>query len=157
MDGHVDPAVAAVIVGDVKRLNRQIALASLAAVLSILVIARLLPPDPRGYGTHERLLLPPCTFRLVTHLPCPFCGMTTGFAHMARGEIVPALQSNPGAPLFYAFTWLLFAASLQALIRGTRVLPVWATGSAALRVFLLVTALLWVAHIGYVRVAGQGY
>ncbi len=30
----------------------------------------------------------------MTHVPCPGCGLTTSFAHMAHGEIVPAFRAH---------------------------------------------------------------
>lgn len=57
-------------------------------------LAYQLEPDTRGYGTHQRLGLPPCTFRFLLGIPCPSCGMTTSFAHFVRGEFVSSLQAN---------------------------------------------------------------
>src|ERR1017187_9355755 len=34
----------------------------------------------RRMETHKQLGLPECTFKQVTHLPCPSCGMTTSFS-----------------------------------------------------------------------------
>ena len=51
-------------------------------------------PDPRGFGTHERLGLPPCTFRTLVGQPCPSCGMTTSFANFVRGRFAAAVQAN---------------------------------------------------------------
>lgn len=57
-------------------------------------VAVMLEPDPRGYGTHQRFGLPPCTFRTVLGLPCPSCGMTTSFSHFVRGRMIEAAQAN---------------------------------------------------------------
>jgi hypothetical protein len=67
----------------------------------MLVYPRVLVPDSRGYGTHEQFFLMPCLFRSVTTLPCPFCGMTTAFAHLTRGHLRAALRAHPGSPLGY--------------------------------------------------------
>src|SRR5207247_2121268 len=58
-----------------------------------------LDPDPRGFGTHQRLGLPECTFRMLFQLPCPSCGMTTSFCHFIRGDLRQALQANVGGVL----------------------------------------------------------
>jgi Protein of unknown function (DUF2752) len=60
------------------------------------LLSSRLQPDPRGFGTHEGLGLPPCTFRLLAGLPCPSCGMTTSFANFVRGEWTRALHANAG-------------------------------------------------------------
>ena len=75
----------------------------------VVLIARWLDPDPSGHGTHTQLGLPACGFFLMTSLPCPGCGLTTSFAHMARFDLVQAFASHPiGVPLFLltAFGWV---------------------------------------------------
>ena len=62
---------------------------------AVLVIARLLPPDDRGFGTHERLGLPPCGMILTSGLPCPSCGMTTSFSLMMHGRPIDAFIAQP--------------------------------------------------------------
>ena len=57
-------------------------------------VALSLEPNPRGYGTHQGLGLPPCTFRFLLGIPCPSCGMTTSFSHFIRGQFVRSFQAN---------------------------------------------------------------
>jgi hypothetical protein len=133
-----------------RRANRVSAAASLLVIVAVLTLARLLQPDPRGFGTHEHLFMPPCIFHTVTHLPCPFCGMTTGFAHMMRGEVAAAARSNPGAPLLFVVTCIGGLLSLRALIAGAPVLPAWVTGPRATKYALIALAALWAAHVAYV-------
>ncbi|MCH8830738.1 MAG: DUF2752 domain-containing protein [Planctomycetes bacterium] len=64
-------------------------------------VAWMLQPNPRGFGTHRGIGLPPCTFREVFGIPCPSCGMTTSFAHFVRGHFVDAARANV-AGLFLA-------------------------------------------------------
>jgi hypothetical protein len=66
-------------------------------------LAATLEPDPRGYGTHRQLGLPPCTVRLLLGIPCPSCGMTTSFASLMRGEVAGAWRAN-AAGLLLALT-----------------------------------------------------
>jgi hypothetical protein len=56
--------------------------------------AASLEPDPRGFGTHQRLGLPPCSILELFGVPCPSCGMTTSFAHFVRGQWPSSLRAN---------------------------------------------------------------
>lgn len=62
-------------------------------------VAYRLEPDPRGFGTHQRLGLPPCTIRTVFGIPCPSCGMTTSIANVTKGHFREAAQANLSAML----------------------------------------------------------
>lgn len=68
-----------------------------ALLLSGFGLAAWIQPDPRGFGSHQQLHLPPCTFQSQFHLPCPACGMTTSFAHFVRGHWLQALRSSTTA------------------------------------------------------------
>ena len=57
-------------------------------------LAWSLSPDSRGFGTHQQLGFPPCTFRFFLGIPCPSCGGTTSFAHFVRGEWIDSIQAN---------------------------------------------------------------
>jgi hypothetical protein len=63
----------------------------LAALLSV---ARTLEPNPLGRGTHLQLGLPQCAFVLWFGHPCPACGMTTAWVHVARGDAIAGLRAN---------------------------------------------------------------
>jgi hypothetical protein len=46
------------------------------------------------------LPLPPCPFRVMTHLPCPGCGMTRSVAALLHGNLALSFRYHPlGAPL----------------------------------------------------------
>jgi hypothetical protein len=119
------------------------------AAAAVLYVARTLEPDARGHGTHEQLGLPPCGFLEWTGIPCPGCGLTTAFAHLARGEVVAAFQANPGAlPLF---TLTLFAVPFAAAgaATGLRFEPVVVNRTTS-RVAVVVVATLilgWVLRV----------
>jgi hypothetical protein len=68
---------------------------------ALLLVPLMLTPDSRLVGTHTQLWLPPCFFHYITSIPCPFCGMTTSFALIVRGDLVQAWLANPWGPLFY--------------------------------------------------------
>ena len=86
------------------------------ALVVVLLIARRLEPDHRGFGTHTQLGLSPCAFQAATGRPCPTCGMTTSFAWFARGELVRSWRANPAgsllAPTCLAIVpWLVVASA----------------------------------------------
>lgn len=84
----------------------------------VIGVARALTPDPSGMGTHAQLGLPPCFFHALTSWPCPACGLTTSFAHMARLEVLAACAAHPlGVPLFLA-TLAVVPLSLVGVLRG---------------------------------------
>jgi hypothetical protein len=76
----------------------------------VLVFALAIALDPyrpdgtaRREETHRQLGLPPCTFRVVTGVPCPSCGMTTSFALLVRGDLVNSLRANAVGTLLGLF------------------------------------------------------
>jgi uncharacterized protein DUF2752 len=78
----------------------------------------MLTPARAGFGTHTQLGLPPCGFRALTTLPCPACGLTTAFAHMARLEITSAVHAHVlGFPLFLV-TMLALPLGVIACVRA---------------------------------------
>jgi hypothetical protein len=110
------------------------------ATAIVLGLARWLVPDPSGLGTHTQLGLPRCLFLVLTGLPCPACGLTTCFAHMARGELVSAWHSSAlGVALF-------------ALLASALPFTVWA--GVRQRAFFETCARMRVQHIGGVWLCG---
>ncbi len=97
------------------RKDRAILLGVAIAVIAASVV---LAPDASGYGTHQRLLMLPCIFRMATHLPCPLCGLTTSFALTARGRVVEAFESNVLGPPLFAATLLVVVVSGLSLFSG---------------------------------------
>jgi hypothetical protein len=103
-------------VGRLSRTTRWILVAGALGLLALLATARLLRPDPRGYGTHTQLGLLPCGFQATTGYPCPSCGMTTALAWATRGRLDRAWRANPAgcllAPIFaLTVVWLLASAA----------------------------------------------
>jgi hypothetical protein len=76
-------------------------------LVTVFGIARWLDPydekgRPRRMETHLQLGLPPCTFRILTGVPCPSCGMTTSFAFLMRGDLRNSLRANAVGTLLAA-------------------------------------------------------
>src|SRR5262245_47686731 len=85
-------------------------LAMVLGLVAVFALAVWLDPydeegQPRQMETHRQLGLPPCTFKLVTTLPCPSCGMTTSFALLMRGDVVTSLRANSVGTLLAVF-WM---------------------------------------------------
>ena len=99
-------------------LERVLWLSVAAAGLTVLGIAAFIDPDPRGFGTHTQLGLPPCGFLALTGFPCPGCGLTTAFAHGVRGDLWLAGVSNPLGVLLFAIVVVSIPTALVAAWRG---------------------------------------
>jgi hypothetical protein len=88
-----------------------------ALLIAVFTIAFWLNPyeedgRARRQETHRQLGLPPCTFKALTDLPCPSCGMTTSFALLVRGDLMNSLRANAVGTLLAvlwaaAIPWLL--------------------------------------------------
>ena len=127
--------------------------AALLGTAAILIfgfsIALFLDPDPRGFGTHQQLGLPPCTFRLIFGYPCPGCGMTTCFAHFVRGHLIDAARASLSGALLATvclllIPWCLWSAYRRQLWMVTD--PVTVAGILAVALASL-CVLLWVVRI----------
>jgi hypothetical protein len=74
--------------------------------------------QPRRLETHLQLGLPPCTFRILTGVPCPSCGMTTSFALLVRGDGANSMRANAVGTLLAAFGMVLVPWSLASVYKG---------------------------------------
>ncbi len=66
-----------------------------AAIVVFLVLGLLVTPAEEGYGTHEKLGLPPCTSMELLGVPCPGCGVTTSVSLASRGRLVESFRTQP--------------------------------------------------------------
>ena len=87
-------------------------------LLAVLGLARWLPPDERGFGTHERLGLPPCGLILTSGLPCPSCGMTTSFSLMMHGRPVDSFMAQPAGAVLSLGAMLGLILACQTVVTG---------------------------------------
>ncbi len=94
---------------------------------AVLATAISLSPDPRGFGTHRQLGLGTCTVMQLTGYPCPMCGMTTCFTHMAHLDPLGALLAQPfGVVLFLVTLGLASVAAVELLSPRGRWERLWA-------------------------------
>jgi len=82
----------------------------------VLAIARWLTPAIEGVGTHKQLGLGGCTVLTLTGYPCPMCGMTTTFTHLAHLEPLAALATQPFGVVLFSATVVIFSIATADLI-----------------------------------------
>ena len=98
--------------------QRFFLIAGSGVLIALFVTAAFVRPDPRGFGTHQRLGLPPCTFQQLTGVRCPSCGMTTSWSHLVRGRVFRSFQTNSGGALIGIMCVILTPWSLVSGLRG---------------------------------------
>jgi hypothetical protein len=94
-----------------------------AALVTVFIVAALLNPyeadgTARTMGTHVQIGLPPCTFQVMTGVPCPSCGLTTSVALLAHGDVRNSLRANAAGTVLALF-WLALIpwCLISALVR----------------------------------------
>src|SRR5687768_6383575 len=102
---------------------RVLLLVMCACWVTVFVVAASLDPyfedgTPRVMETHRQLGLPPCTFKTVTGLPCPSCGMTTSFALLIHGDVWNSLQANFAGTALATFGLIFIPWSLASVTKG---------------------------------------
>lgn len=90
--------------GEGARRDRAISALLGPPTWAVLGIALWLEPDARGFGTHQQMGFGTCTFMKLTGYPCPMCGMTTCFTHMAHAEPLQALVTQPFGVVLFSIT-----------------------------------------------------
>ncbi|MBI1762852.1 MAG: DUF2752 domain-containing protein [Acidobacteria bacterium] len=89
----------------------------IAIATATLGLARYLHPSARGFGTHEQLGLPACTFLTLTGIPCPSCGLTTSFAYAAHWQWLHSFVAQPFGFLAFCLTALSIPLAFYLLYR----------------------------------------
>ena len=79
-------------------------------------VARALTPAASGHGTHKQLGLGTCSILAPTGVPCPVCGMTTSFSHLAHLEPLQGLVAQPFGVLLFGLTLAAACLSLLELV-----------------------------------------
>ncbi|MGC9318518.1 MAG: DUF2752 domain-containing protein [Armatimonadota bacterium] len=133
--------------------HRVEAAATLLAVVAVLTLALVLQPSPDGVGTHEQLVPIPCGFRTITGLPCPMCGMTTAFAHMARWQVGAALRVHVLGPAAWLAACVIGLMAIRGMIWDVPVTPRWLQRPWVPKTFFALILAGWIANIA-LRISG---
>jgi hypothetical protein len=90
--------------------------------LLVFFIATQISPYEEGQarrmGTHMQLGLPDCTFKEITQVPCPSCGMTTSFCLLLRADVWNSLRANCVGTLLASFGLLFIPWALASAFFG---------------------------------------
>ena len=101
-------------------LDRLIAAVVLGTGAAFVFALSRVPPDPRGFGTHELLGMEPCSWAVSGGLPCPTCGVTTAACHLVHLSPFQAVATQPfGAALAGFGIWLAAVAGISLIRRSS--------------------------------------
>jgi hypothetical protein len=109
------------------RRRRMLAVFLAVASGGLLAVAWGLKPAAAGFGTHEALGLPPCSWPARFGLPCPSCGMTTAFAYAAKGDLLASFAAQPMGCILALLTGMTLVGSLWTLATGRTLWPAYGT------------------------------
>lgn len=107
------------------RSRRLAALVVFLATAALLGVAWSLSPSKQGFGTHQALGLPACTWPARFGVPCPSCGMTTAFAYAAKGRLAESFATQPMGCTLAIAAGMAFVGSAWTLATGRTVWPVY--------------------------------
>jgi len=91
----------------------------------LLGVAWALAPAQKGFGTHQALGLPPCSWPARFGVPCPSCGMTTSYALAAKGRLLESFLAQPMGCLLAIATGMALVASAWTIVTGRTLWPVY--------------------------------
>jgi uncharacterized membrane protein HdeD (DUF308 family) len=100
------------------RTARWLGLVGVVGIVAVAIVLWSAEPRPEGFGTHTQLGLPPCSWPIQWGVPCPTCGVTTGLALFARGQLAPAARTQPLALVVGLVALLVGANAAVSLLTG---------------------------------------
>ena len=109
-----------------------------SGLFTLLITAFSLQPAAKGFGTHQQLGLPACSFVVLYGRRCPSCGMTTSWSHLMHGQLPCALQANVGGTLLGIIALVLAPWSLVSAMLG-RAWLVWPSDFGIILLVILVS------------------
>ncbi|HEX5446079.1 MAG TPA: DUF2752 domain-containing protein [Pirellulales bacterium] len=130
------------------RLRMSLAVAGLS-LLAPLAVAGCLRPSPLGFGTHQQLGLPPCTFVWLFGIRCPSCGMTTSWSHAVRGQWLASVRSNGGGAALAATAMIVGPWLVASAVAGRWLLrpPSDRAVAAVATGFIIITLIDWIYRL----------
>ena len=123
--------------------TRAVAAIVLAGALVVTCLPLVVWPAGAPSDGHPQLRLPPCMFRVLTGLPCPFCGLTTAFIHMGHGQIKAALVAHPLGPPLYVAAWVTALLAVRTLVTGRHAVPQFVLSRAFGWIVIVAILLAW--------------
>jgi hypothetical protein len=105
----------------------RLTLVVIAVVLVVVFgVAIWLNPYQDGHvwliETHRQLRLPECSFKRITGLPCPSCGMTSSFALLMHGDLVNSLRANAAGTVLAVLCLAYIPWALLCAVLGRKLL-----------------------------------
>jgi hypothetical protein len=130
-------------------------LAVVGGLVAVFAVAGWLEPykaDGTVRDTYPELLLPECTFKRITKLPCPSCGMTHSFVFLIHGDIWNSLRANSVGTGLAVFCLLLIPWALVSVIRSqpTFIVSIELALTKVIVVFLVAMMLRWGIILGWI-------
>lgn len=106
-----------------------------------------------AYGSLKIPLI--CPLRLITGVPCPLCGMTTGTTAFVKGDLRGAATANPLSLLFVPGVVLVLADRVGRLVRGAGEVVVGPRArKALLRAAAIAAAASWIFQLFRFEIIG---
>lgn len=92
----------------------------------------------------------PCPSRLITHIPCPGCGLSTSLSLLAKGKWQESFAMHPFAPLFIvAFIMVVMVSVLPASLhpKAVKLITRIETQTGVFFIVLVAMAVYWAGKL----------